>query len=139
MIVNQGEEAARVGRLPAGLAIWLPNLLLAALGLYLLFRRDRDLPLLPLRFSFAALPSVTRLVRRWRRASGERKPPTLPRPADSPAAPASRPEPAPLRGDPFRTPVQPPRLAFPNILDRYVLGLLGRIFVVVSSPASRSR
>ncbi|HNZ96302.1 MAG TPA: LptF/LptG family permease [Thermoanaerobaculia bacterium] len=132
VIVNQGEEAARVGRLPAGLAIWLPNLLLAALGLYLLFRRDRDLPLLPLRFSFAALPSVTRLVRRWRRASGERKPPTLPRPADSPAAPAS-PGPSPLRSAETRFVLRfnRPRLAFPNILDRYVLGLLGRIFVVV--------
>ncbi|MDX1642752.1 MAG: LptF/LptG family permease [Thermoanaerobaculia bacterium] len=42
VVINNGEEAARVGKIPAWLAMWLPNIVLAAFGFYLLARRNSD-------------------------------------------------------------------------------------------------
>ena len=46
VLIKNGEEAARVGQIPAWLAMWFPNLLLGSIGLVLLARRNRDRPLL---------------------------------------------------------------------------------------------
>src|SRR6185436_7531464 len=46
VMLSNGEEAARYGRLPGWLAMWGPNLLLAAGGFFLLVRRNRDKSLL---------------------------------------------------------------------------------------------
>ena len=46
VLLNNGEEYARFGRMPPWLGMWLPNILLAAAGLFLLVRRNRDKSLL---------------------------------------------------------------------------------------------
>src|SRR5262245_22143837 len=46
VLLNNGEEAARYGRIPAWLSMWSPNILLAAAGVFLLLRRNRDKSLL---------------------------------------------------------------------------------------------
>ena len=46
ILLNNGEEAARFGKIPAWLAMWSPNILLAMLGVFLLIRRNRDKSLL---------------------------------------------------------------------------------------------
>jgi lipopolysaccharide export system permease protein len=46
IMLNNGEEAARYGKLPAGLAMWAPNLVLAAIGVFVLIRRNSDKSLL---------------------------------------------------------------------------------------------
>lgn len=46
VVINNGEEAARVGKIPPWLAMWLPNIILAIFGLYLLARRNSDKSLL---------------------------------------------------------------------------------------------
>ncbi|MGK2859489.1 MAG: LPS export ABC transporter permease LptF [Thermoanaerobaculia bacterium] len=42
LLLSNGEEMARTGRLPAGLAMWLPNAILVGIGLFLLRRASRD-------------------------------------------------------------------------------------------------
>ncbi len=46
VLLSNGEEAARFGRLEPWLAMWLPNVLFAAVGIVLLWRRNRDKGLL---------------------------------------------------------------------------------------------
>ncbi len=46
LIFNSGEEAARDGALPAWLAVWSPNVLMLAAGVFLLARKNRDKSLL---------------------------------------------------------------------------------------------
>jgi LPS export ABC transporter permease LptG/LPS export ABC transporter permease LptF len=115
VLLSQGEDAARLGKLSPGLAMWLPDLLLLAVGLLLLFVRNRDRGLLPRgaqRFLGARLA-------RLRRGGPDRG--------------AAR-----LSG---RTPLQAARrvvlrlprlrLRFPNLIDRYVLRKLGGILALV--------
>lgn len=42
LLLSNGEEMARTGRLPAWLAMWLPNAILVGIGLYLIRRASRD-------------------------------------------------------------------------------------------------
>ncbi len=46
VLLANGEEGAITGKWPVGLAIWFPNLILTAVGTYLLWRRNRDRSLL---------------------------------------------------------------------------------------------
>jgi len=46
VLLNNGEEAAHFGKTSAWLAMWTPNLVFAAVGTFLLFRRNRDKSLL---------------------------------------------------------------------------------------------
>lgn len=46
VMLNNGEEAARVGRLAPWLSMWLPNLIFLAAGVFLLLRRNHDKSLL---------------------------------------------------------------------------------------------
>src|SRR3954471_24159051 len=48
ILLNNGEEAAHFGRAPAWFAMWFPNILLAAFGVFLLVRRNHDKSLLPI-------------------------------------------------------------------------------------------
>jgi len=129
IVVNQGEEAARVGHLPPLLAMWLPNLVLAVAGLYLLVRRDRDQPLVP-RLLDGRLHALVSALGRWPRRLLADRAPLLRRPA----RPARQ---LPAGGAPGMTGprlvlrLARPRLTFPNTLDRYVLAILGRVFVMV--------
>ena len=44
VMINNGEDLARTGRVPAGLAMWAPNLILIIFGIYLLRRANADRP-----------------------------------------------------------------------------------------------
>ncbi len=138
VLLSNGEEAARYGRLPAGIAMWAPNVILAAAGVFLLMRRNRDKGLL--------MSSLDRWLRRdvWsrllalKRLGGARR---RGRPAQQATAPAPPPSPATSaaaaprrrakarRGLVFRLPR--PRLVFPNLLDRYVARQFGWVLVLV--------
>jgi LPS export ABC transporter permease LptF/LPS export ABC transporter permease LptG len=121
VMISNGEEAARFGRIPPWAAMWLPNLILAAWGFFLLIRRNRDRGLL-----FGVFDRWIREVV-WSRLlalQGERKNRKDER----------------LRERRQRRPQRAPelvlllprwRLVFPNILDRYVTRLFGRVFLLV--------
>ena len=141
VLISQGEDAARLGKLSPGLAMWLPDLILLAIGLVLLGARNRDRSLLPRRLQRYLGAQWAGLKRR--RASRSR--------ARAAAAAAGRssdpvtavPEPGtrmargvagralPKRRVVLRLPRL--RLRFPNILDRYVLrrlaGVLGLVWI----------
>ncbi|MFN7962085.1 MAG: LPS export ABC transporter permease LptF [Thermoanaerobaculia bacterium] len=114
LLINSGEEAARYGRLPSWIAMWSPNLLLGALGLILLWRRNRDRPLLP-----QGLGLWLRSRRSW-----------LPWRKKAPAGAATR---GPAEASPAAVTVILPRLRlrFPNLLDRYTLRVFGSTVLLV--------
>lgn len=123
LIFNSGEEAARDGTVPVALAVWTPNVLLLAAGVFLLARRNRDKSLLIQNFD------------RWiqEKAWGR----LLRAKADREAKQQIRRERARrLRRRRARLVVRLPelRLRFPNSIDRYVLSrFLGVLFVVMLS------
>jgi LPS export ABC transporter permease LptF len=122
ILLSQGEEAALAGRLPAWLAIWLPNLLLGGIGFALLVARNRDRALLPRAVARRLEPSAARLralLPRLLRGLGIRER-SGPR-----AVTAARPGSRTTRQIVVRLPRF--RIRFPNLLDRYVL----RSFVLV--------
>ena len=49
VLLSQGEDAARLGKLSPAFAMWLPDLILLVIGLVLLGVRNRDRGLLPRR------------------------------------------------------------------------------------------
>jgi LPS export ABC transporter permease LptG/LPS export ABC transporter permease LptF len=115
VLLNNGEEAARFGHLPAWLGMWLPNLLLSAAGLFLLTRRNRDQSLLVARLDRWLRHDFWRgLVQlaRWRRVARRRA--------------ATEAE-----GPGVRVRISRPRLRFPNLLDRYTLRLFYGVFALV--------
>jgi LPS export ABC transporter permease LptG len=123
IMINNGEEAARFGKVPPWAAMWTPNLLLAAIGIFVLIRRNRDKSLL-----FGGLDRWVRsdlwgrlrwfqVKRKERRKAGEEK--RLQSAAKTPAAPRLL-----LR-------VPRPRIVFPSLLDRYVAALFTRVFAMV--------
>jgi LPS export ABC transporter permease LptF/LPS export ABC transporter permease LptG len=122
ILLSNGEEAARFGRLPAWVAMWSPNLLLAAGGAFLLVRRNRDKSLLLSKVDrwvredvWGGLLFLKGLGREKRRERRERR--------IKPARP-QRPQMILL--------LPRPRLAFPNLLDRYVVRLFSLVFVLVA-------
>jgi len=66
VLLSQGEDAARLGRLPPGLAIWLPDLLLLATGWALIVARNRDRGFFPRRVARYLEAEFARLRRRKR-------------------------------------------------------------------------
>jgi LPS export ABC transporter permease LptG/LPS export ABC transporter permease LptF len=124
VLLSNGEEAARYGRIPAWLAMWSPNLLLAAAGGFLLVRRNRDKSLLLTRIDRwirEDLWSGLLLVKKLRRARRLEARRTLPvkRRRQRPALPRVV----------FLLPR--PRIVFPNLLDRYVVRLYSWVFLLV--------
>ncbi len=123
VLMSNGEEAARYGRMPGWLAMWLPNLLLGTLGLVLLLRKNEDQPVLPTPIDYwfrsSVVPRITRVVRFLRRRKK----------ADSSGAESAlgRPRQASVPGLVLRVPRILVR--FPNLMDRYI----GRLFVSVFS------
>ena len=141
VLISQGEDAARLGKLSPGLAMWLPDLILLAIGLVLLGARNRDRSLLPRRLQRYLGAQWAGLKRR--RASRSRT-----RAAAAAAGRSGDPVTAvPERGTRMargvagralpkrRVVLRLPRLRlrFPNILDRYVLrrlaGVLGLVWI----------
>jgi LPS export ABC transporter permease LptF/LPS export ABC transporter permease LptG len=123
VMLNNGEEAAHNARMAPWLAMWLPNLTLAAAGIFLLVRRNRDKSLLLGRIDRWVRIELWARLRELRRPTGG-----APTPAGAAAASPTR-----------RTAETPklvlrlprPRIPFPGILDRYVATLFGRVFVLV--------
>ncbi len=127
IMLNNGEEAARFGKIPAWLAMWSPNILLATLGVFLLVRRNRDKSLLLTRLDrwvrqdvwggILRLDTLRRAKRREHREERQRRE-------------AERP-----KRQPRRTRVvlllPRPRIVFPNLLDRYVTRLFSWVFLLV--------
>lgn len=124
VLFNNGERAARFGKVDPWLAMWLPNLLLTAVGLFLLTRKNRDKSLL--------LSRVDRWVREdlwgrllqlshWRQTQIERRRELIERRRSGHRG--GRPA--------LKLRIQRPRLFFPNLLDRYVLRLFGSVLVLV--------
>lgn len=133
VLLSNGEEAARYGRLPGWLAMWAPNLLLAAGGFFLLVRRNRDKSLLLSRIDrwiredvwsgIVRLQGFHRDRRRERiREREERRERRLQRGAER----SSRTSRADLV---LRLPRL--RIVFPNILDRYVVKMFSLVFLLV--------
>jgi LPS export ABC transporter permease LptF/LPS export ABC transporter permease LptG len=121
VLLNNGEEAARVGQLSPWVAMWLPNILLAAAGFFLLLRRNRDKSLLLTRVDrwvredlWGGLLFLERVGRKRRQERRERR--------------AQR-ERAGQPGLVFRLPRL--RLVFPNLLDRYVVRQFSLVFLLV--------
>jgi lipopolysaccharide export system permease protein len=127
ILLNNGEEAAHFGRMPAWLAMWFPNLLLAGFGLFLLVRRNRDKSLLLTRIDRWIREDVwggillLRGHRRQRRREirEERQRRREARPAKEPRRPR------------LVLLLPRPRIVFPNIMDRYVTRLFSWVFLLV--------
>lgn len=130
ILLNNGEEAARYGRIPAWLAMWSPNILLAVAGVFLLMRRNRDKSLLLSRIDrwiredvwsgLLFLKNVSRARRQEIRQERQRR--LAERAARHPKA----------RKIPQVVLLLPrPRIVFPNLLDRYVVRLFSWVFLMV--------
>ncbi|MGH9315927.1 MAG: LptF/LptG family permease [Thermoanaerobaculia bacterium] len=102
VLLSTGETSAQQGKLPPGVAIWLPDGLLVLLGLSAMAYTRRQ------RGRLRLLARARRLLARVRRGS-------------EPPPPASRARPR-LEG----------ALRFPAILDRYVLARFLRVLLLVS-------
>jgi LPS export ABC transporter permease LptG/LPS export ABC transporter permease LptF len=136
VLISQGEDAARLGKISPGLAMWLPNLLLLAVGLVLMTLRNRDRGLLPRRAQLWLSARLERLSRRVRRRGAT---PPSPRSVTPDALNMARAAHATVRGvistqrrgARRRIVLRLPRfrLQFPNLVDRYVLQ---RFFAVLS-------
>jgi LPS export ABC transporter permease LptG/LPS export ABC transporter permease LptF len=127
VLLNNGEEAARYGRIPAWLAMWAPNILLSAAGIFLLVRRNQDKSLLLTRLDrwirgdvWSGLLWLRRFGRKQRfeqRQERQRRQ----------AARASK------NRKPLRVVLllPRPRIVFPNLLDRYIVRLFSWVFLLV--------
>ena len=116
ILLDNGEETARIGHMSPWLAMWRPNLLLGVLGLLMLFGANGNRSFVPRAVSYWWRQHVrTRLWRPRRR----RRPP---RPA------------APDGDQPARFVLRLPRfrLQFPNLLDRYVIRTFFQVFLLVT-------
>lgn len=122
ILLTNGEETARVGKLEPWVAMWLPNIVLGAFGLYLLVRRNSDKSIM-----WGGLDQWLRKrswlnPKNWRGgASGTTEQLAETAPA-SPSASVST-----------HVVLRLPRLRlrFPNILDRYVIRLFSSVFALV--------
>jgi len=131
VLLSQGEDAARLGKLSPGFAIWLPDLLLLVIGLTLLVVRNRDRGILPRRLQryLGARWASLKRRRATRRAAGAAASAARSSAALRGGAVAVVDAPARRRRVVLRLPRL--RLRFPNILDRYVLTRLGGILALV--------
>ena len=110
MLVN-GEELGGSGKLPVALAMWAPNIILLAIGLYLLARANRDaVAQRPEGGIFVRIArGVRRLFARSRRTGMA----------------------TPVAGTNDGTVLNRLDITFPNIIDRYILREFLKILVLV--------
>lgn len=126
VMISNGEEAARFGKAPAWIAMWLPNLIMAALGILLLVRKNRDKSLL--------LSKVDRWVRedvwsRIRRLQGKQEKRREERREKRQARKDGTGQGGGAPDLVLRLPRM--RLAFPNLMDRYVMRTFAFVFLMV--------
>ena len=127
VLLSNGEEAARYGRIPGWVGMWAPNVLMAAGGLFLLDAAEQGQE--PAPQPHRPLGPAGRLAR---------PPLSEEAPAGAPAERAGR-SGAPSGQAERRRKARPelvlllprPRLAFPNLLDRYVVRLFTMVFALV--------
>jgi LPS export ABC transporter permease LptG/LPS export ABC transporter permease LptF len=121
VFLNNGEEAARIGKMEPWLAMWLPNFALALVGVFMLARRNKDK-------NFMLLP-----IDRWLRSvrwpgRKKRDKDQLGRQETDPDRPTVRQRPQQadvvLRLPHFR-------LGFPSLIDRYVVKMFTSSFLLV--------
>jgi LPS export ABC transporter permease LptF/LPS export ABC transporter permease LptG len=132
VLLNNGEEAARYGRLPAWLAMWGANLLMAVGGFFLLMRRNRDKGLM--------LGRVDRWIRedlwgRIQKLQGVRQE-KLQQLRQAREERQERRELARSQSAASRRPkmilrMSRIRIVFPNLIDRYVVAIFLRVFALV--------
>src|SRR5688500_2768590 len=130
ILLSNGEEAARYGRIPGWAGMWAPNVLMAALGLFLLVRRNKDKSLLLSRIDRWVRTDVWRgllfLKRRRQERREVRRVDQGPPPGQAERRGKAQPELV------LRLPrLSRPRLAFPNLFDRYVVRLFSMVFALV--------
>ncbi len=131
LLMSNGEEAARYGRIPAWLSMWLPNMLLGTVGLILMLRKNEDRPLLPRSVDYwirsKVGPWITGLVQSLGRLGSG-----LLRGSAQGSSQDSNPVPATRRAAP-QVVLRVPRilLRFPNIMDRYIGRLFASVFGLV--------
>ena len=132
ILLFNGEEAARYGKIPGWVAMWTPNLVLTAVGIFLLIRRNRDKSLLFSRIDRWIRRDVWGGILRFR-SMRKRPAATSPLPPDSPepAGVARAAKSAEDRGVVLRIPRL--RLLFPNLLDRYVVRLFLIVLAIVTA------
>ena len=127
VMISNGEEAARYGKAPAWVAMWLPNLIMAALGLLLLVRKNRDKSLLISKLDRWVREDLWSGIRKLqgkqeRRRQQRREKRARERDGDGTGG-GRRPDLV------LRLPRL--RLAFPNIMDRYVMRTFAFVFLMV--------
>ncbi|HEX4962461.1 MAG TPA: LPS export ABC transporter permease LptG [Thermoanaerobaculia bacterium] len=132
ILLSNGEEYARFGKVPPWLGMWLPNILLAVTGLFLLIRRNHDKSLLLSRVDRWVREDVwsgimrLRGVSRERRRERQQKREELARRREAAVATKRQ-----ARGPRLVLLLPRPRIVFPNILDRYVVRQFAMIFALV--------
>ena len=119
LMLSNGEETARIGRMAPWLAMWLPNIALGVIGILLLIRTNGDRPILP-----------RPLGRWWRRHVQVRLSRGRPRRRRRPPARAAAANGE--RGHRFVLRLPRFRLQFPNLLDRYVMRTFFLVFLFVT-------
>ncbi|HJX27780.1 MAG TPA: LPS export ABC transporter permease LptF [Thermoanaerobaculia bacterium] len=129
VLLSNGEEAARYGKLPGWVGMWAPNVLLAVGGFFLLVRRNKDKSLLLGRIDrwvrevlwgkIAQVQGIQQDRRRQRIQVREER-------RERRQQQGGRPRHADLV---LRLPRL--RLVFPNILDRYVVRMFTLVFMLV--------
>ena len=119
VLLNAGEDIARDGTLSPWLAVWLPNIALLFLGLFLLARRNADKSLLLLQLDGWIQEAVWSRLLRIRHQRQQKKV------ARRQAASAARRQRAQLV---LRLPEL--HLRFPNAIDRYVLGTFVKVLLL---------
>lgn len=127
VLLSNGEEAARYGRISAWLAMWLPNFVLGTLGLVLLLRKNDDQPLLPSPLDYAFRAHVAPVIGSFVKFLRRRKAKAI---SQRGASALSHQE-APAR--PPGVVLRVPRflIRFPNLMDRYVTKMYFSLFVLV--------
>ena len=138
VLLNNGEEAARHGDLEPWLAMWLPNIVFLALGVFLLARRNRDKSLALSNGGRWFREHFWKLVDRFKRDQNDRERAPEPQPAGAALAEAGA-IPGSVDAEAVgtarrraRVVLRLPRfrLRFPNIFDRYIVRLFFKILAL---------
>ena len=128
VLLNAGEDIAREGTVPAPLAVWMPNVVLLVLGLFLLARKNRDKSLMLAQFDrFIQERFWGRVMRVQERRQERREARTRQREARLQE-----------RGMNTESAGQWPSLGlrFPNRIDRYVLSTFFQVLLLATLAGS---